>query len=238
MDQKVKLQISGGKASIQTFEGGEKLLTNDLTELGLEDNIDHMKITFDNDKTVSYTLCSGFIISVVSMVLWPFFILFYPCIRYNASKWASSRLAAVTDKQLVLKQGYYGCCCCCWNQSTKSVPLNKITDLQVQQGCIQKCFDIREIRVETASATNEMPEMRLIGLHNALEIRTKILKVRDNVGNTSGYYQSDIQLNQQQQKQQQQQEPSSEQLQEIITSQHETMIQNKDVIIEMRYLKS
>merc|ERR1712187_802867 len=92
---------------------------------------------------------------------------------------SESRVAAVTDKQLVLKQGSYGCCCCLWNQSTKSVPLDKITDLQVQQGCIQKQFDIQEIHVETASSTSEMPEMRLIGLNNPMEIRTKILKVRD-----------------------------------------------------------
>merc|ERR1719356_1594989 len=85
------------------------------------------------------------------MTFWPFYILFYPCIAYGMRKWAESRIAAVTDSQLVLKQGYFGCCCCCWNETTKSVPLDKITDLQVQQGCLQQCFGIKEIRVSSGS---------------------------------------------------------------------------------------
>merc|ERR1719150_1044758 len=184
MAQKVSLKIKKS-----TFEGGEKLMSDDLLDLGLESGTDHMKITFDNDKTVKYCLCCGCICSAMTVVFWPIYTLLFCCIRHCTITSAYSRKAAVTDRQLVLKQGYYTFCCCCWNESTKSVPLNKITDLEVQQGCIQKCFDIREIRVETASATNEMPEMRLIGLHNALDIRTKILKVRDNVDDI-GYYQS------------------------------------------------
>lgn len=229
MAEKVILTSSINHA--QTFEGGEKLLANDLQELGLDENSDHMKITFDNEKSISYSMCAGFIVSLSSMVLWPFFILFYPCISYGVRKWAYSRIAAVTDRQLVLKQGYYGCCCLFWNESTKSVPLDKITDLQVQQGCIQRCFDIREIRVETASATNEMPELRLIGLRNALETRTKILKVRDNQ-NINGNISANNSYNPLIQPQQQQQ--STEQLQSIIANQHETMIQIKDVLQEMR----
>ena len=237
MAQKVGLAISNGiKKNGETFEGGEKLLKNDLQELGLEENADHMKIDFDNEKTVKYSLCAGCILTLCTIMFWPFYVLFFGCISYNVRKWAESRLAAVTDRQLVLKQGYYGCCCCCWNESTKSVPLDKITDLQVQQGCIQRCFDIKEIRVETASATNEMPEMRLIGLNNPLEIRTKILKVRDN---NTGNYQQNLNnsynpLISPQQQQQQQQQPSTEQLQEIIANQHETMIQIKDVLQDMR----
>ena len=148
-------------------------------------------------------------------------------------KWAESRVAAVTDSQLVLKQGYYGMCCCCWNESTKSVPLDKITDLQVQQGCIQRCFDIKEIRVETASATAEMPEMRLIGLNEPLEIRSKILNVRDHQKGKSAYYQAGADNG-----------SSSNPLlppgdkeaalEKVIASQHETMIQIKDVLQDMR----
>jgi len=205
-----------------------------MGELGLAEDIDHMKITFDNEQTVKYSLCAGFIISLSTLFMWPFFIMFYPCIKYGLRKWATSRLAVVTDSQLVLKQGYNGCCCVFWNESTKSVPLDKITDLQVQQGCIQKCYGIKEIRVETASATNEMPEMKLVGLENALEIRSQILRVRDTIGANMGYQQSAqsqynplIAPNQQKQ-------ANTEQLQQIISSQHETMLQIKDVLHDMR----
>ena len=36
----------------ETFQGGEKLLVDDLHILGLEDDTDHMKITFNNDLSV------------------------------------------------------------------------------------------------------------------------------------------------------------------------------------------
>ena len=71
MAQKVPLNING-----ETFKGGEKLLANDLIALGLDEHIDHMKITFDNEKTVKYSLCGAFI--MMTGVLWPIFIIFYP----------------------------------------------------------------------------------------------------------------------------------------------------------------
>merc|ERR1712087_222924 len=224
MAQKVSLKVA-------TFENGEKLIANDLVDLGLDGDVDHMKITFDNQKTLGYALCGGWIFSAVTVVFFPFWLVFFGCFRYCIKTWAESRTAAVTERQLVLKQGYYGCCCCCWNETTKSVPLDKITDLQVQQGCIQRCFDVREIRVETASATSEMPEMRLIGLNNPMETRTKILKVRDGGVAASHYQSGDAQVN-----------PllppaqgaSTEQLQAIIASQSETMTQIRDVLQDMR----
>lgn len=94
--------------------------------------------------------------------------------------------------------------------------LLRITDLQVQQGCLQKYFDVREIRVETASATSEMPEMRLIGVHDPLEIRSKILKVRDGNVGSSHYQSGDAAHNP---LLPQSQGASTEQLQSIIASQ-------------------
>jgi len=229
MAQKISLKVA-------TFESGEKLIANDLVDLGLDGDVDHMKITFDNEKTLGYALCGGWFFSAVTVVFFPFWLIFFGCFRYCIKTWAESRTAAVTERQLVLKQGYFGCCCCCWNETTKSVPLDKITDLQVQQGCVQRCFDVREIRVETASATSEMPEMRLIGLNNPLEIRTKILKVRDGNSNVCSHYQSgtagdDASYNP---LLPQPQGASTEQLQAIIASQSETMIQIKDVLQDMR----
>merc|ERR1719330_2356 len=225
MAQQISLNVNNG----ETFKGGEKLLANDLSILGLDESIDHMKITFENDKSVSYSLCVGFIVSLASTIFWPFFLIGFPCIRWGTRKWAESRISAVTDSQLVIHQGAFGMGCCCWNESTKSVPLDKITDLQIQQGCIQKCFGIKEIRVETASATAEVPEMRLIGLHNPLETRAKILNVRDR-HSQQGQYQPvgggyNPLLPQQ---------SSTDELKKVISSQHDTMIEIKDVLSDMR----
>ena len=142
MSQKLPLNIEqeqkqGNVTTGKTNFGdmvGEKLLNNDLIELGLEADEPHLKIVFDNEKTAKYSLCKFFLVSLSTVYLWPFYLICCCCIKYGIDRWANSRIAAVTDDKLVLKQGYYSCFCCCWNEKTKSVPLEKITDLQKQQG--------------------------------------------------------------------------------------------------------
>lgn len=70
MAQKVSYKVA-------TFESGEKLIANDLVELGLDGDVDHMKITFDNDKTLSYSLCGGWLFSAVTVVFFPFWLIFF-----------------------------------------------------------------------------------------------------------------------------------------------------------------
>merc|ERR1712228_726923 len=204
----------------------------DLIALGLDENTNHMRITFDDEKSVSYSLCGGFIMSLFTVVFFPFYLILCPCIKYNFKQWAASRVAVVTDKMLVLKQGYYGCCCCCWNESTKSVPLDKITDMVIQQGCLQKYYEIKEIQVQTASATTDgSPEMTLLGLNDPLGIRSKILKVRDGVSAVSGNnYKSENPLL----PANGQGVASTKELEQIVQSQHETIVEIKDVLKEMK----
>ena len=56
---------------------------------------------------------------------------------------------------------------------------------------MQKCFDVIEIRVETASANQQEPEMQLIGLLEPDKVRKMVLQVRDKhnipIGGGSGF---------------------------------------------------
>eukprot|EP01084_Bolivina_argentea_P291541 501074_1 len=230
MSQKLPLQV---EAQYETFAEGEKLLVTDLEELGLEQDTNHMKIEFDNERSAKYCFCKVFITCATTVYGIPIFLLTFPFIWYNTKVWANSRLSAVTDNKLVLKEGYYGCCCCCWNEKTKSVPLDKITDLRLEQGCIQKCYDIQGVVVETASSSKEKPEMTLLGLYKPRAVRSMILKVRDNHGlsgidgGTSGGYNpllpavSNTGMN-------------TKPLEELMTKQSETMIEIKDVLQDMK----
>merc|ERR1712242_2514 len=112
------------------------------------------------------------------------------------------------------------------------VLLDKITDLQLQQGCVQRCFEVHEIQVQTASNTAESgPEMRLIGLTEPMETRSKILKVRDGGnganGAASGQQGGDNPLL-----------PSggssTKELQVLMGNQNDTMLEIKDVLQDMR----
>eukprot|EP01083_Nonionella_stella_P193724 715144_1 len=145
--QKIALAVSdsgrGGEIK------GPRFNVDDLIELGLEDDATHIKLEFDHDKTIYYLCCLTYAsMNVLSII----FIFFFPCFRYAISTSAHSRKAAVTERQLVLKQGMYGCCCCCWNEKTKSLSLEKITDLSISQGCVERCFDVKSLSVENASS--------------------------------------------------------------------------------------
>ena len=109
--------------------------------------------------------------------------------------------------------------------------MEKITDLQLQQGCVQRCFDIHEIQVQTASNTSESgPEMRLIGLTEPMATRSKILKVRDSA---SGHLMP--QGNQSGPNPLLPAEPvSTKELQTIMSNQNETMVEIRDVLQDMK----
>eukprot|EP00483_Globobulimina_turgida_P001761 UN01763 len=173
-NQKIALQLSSKNGEI-----GPKLNADDLVELGLDEDAMHVKLEFNHNKTISHHLCLTYLsMHVISVIMW----LCYPCLRYAISTAARSRKAAVTERQLVLKQGAYGCCCCCWNEKTKSVSLEKITDLSVSQGCLERCFDIKSLSVENASSSAGAPEMILVGLIEPEATRKLVLRTRDNNG--------------------------------------------------------
>ena len=139
---------------------GKHLSAAELQELGLDTRVNHLKIEFDNDKSVSYMGMAIFLVSLYSF-WFPFFIILLPCFHYCFKTHIESRIAVVTETQLVYKYGWYGCFCCCWNEKTKTVPLDKVTDLMIEQGCVQNCFNVKEILVQTASAS-VAPEMKLV----------------------------------------------------------------------------
>jgi len=226
--QKLPLHITPGTTS--AFHGGERLEDAELDELGLDQNVEAMKIEFDNDRTASYCFCKSFLSFLSTVWGLPVFLLCFPCIYYNATVFAKSRLAAVTDTKLVLKWGYYGCCCVFYNVQTKSIPLDKITDLRLEQGCIQKCFGVEAIVVETASATPKSPEMRLLGLREPQDVRRRILNLRDCRGVQAAAARADGAgahnplLP----------EADTVKLEQLVSTQNATMLEIKDVLQDMR----
>merc|ERR1712204_142219 len=129
--------------------------------------------------------------------------------------------------------GYYGFCCLCYNEKTKSVPLDKITDLRLEQGCVQKCFDVQGIAVETASSSAEKSEISLIGLYKPQEVRMMILRVRDNngingvAGTVNGSTGNPNPLL----------PPptlNTKELEQLVEQQTETMVEIKDVLVDMK----
>ena len=114
----------------------------------------------------------------------------------------------------------------------------KVLRPKVEQGCVQKCFGVEGIVVETASSNKEKPEMSLIGLKRPRAVRAMILKIRDqhglapgpatsvNAQATGGYGFNPLLP--------QAASADTKQLEVLVTQQHQTMVEIKDVLQDMK----
>mmetsp|Transcript_2903 Transcript_2903/g.3538 ORF Transcript_2903/g.3538 Transcript_2903/m.3538 type:complete len:254 (-) Transcript_2903:185-946(-) len=188
-NQQIALAISEGKESGTTgstlFDGSAQADDAELELLGIDAGTTHLKIEFDNENTVKHQMCLQFLTSCAGWYcyIYPFICC---CIWYGAKEAANSRKAVVTDKVMVARAGFYSCCCCCWNEATKSVSLDKITDLSISQSCIESCFNVKTIKVENASSAPGMPEFLLTGVIEPEKVRKMILAVRDGSSDGGG----------------------------------------------------
>jgi len=64
-------------------------------------------------------------------------------------------------------------------KSRKSIPLDKITDLELVQGPLLRVLNMWTIKVQTASTGSQMPEATLVGTIDPERVRDEILTARD-----------------------------------------------------------
>eukprot|EP01084_Bolivina_argentea_P174858 302862_1 len=220
------LNVTG--EGVSAFESN-KFDMEEMKVLGIEEDDPYYRIDFNDSKTVSYLTCFSFLISLSTFVLWPLWLMFSCCIYWGIKKRVSSRRAALTNTHLIFHEGSFGLGCIFWNEATKSVPLEKITDLSVKQGCVNACFDIKDITVDTASVTQEANELHLIGIKQPEGLRKKVLRIRDR--NSAYMYGAQIPLKIQR-------DNESNPLidgnnNKDITQMNQTLFEIKDLLIEM-----
>jgi len=78
----------------------------------------------------------------------------------------------LTTRALHVKKGVL-------NKTEKTVPLEKITDLQMLQGWIMRRFDLRTISVETAGQSGPGSLISLMGIRDTERFRRDVLDQRD-----------------------------------------------------------
>ncbi|GLD94449.1 hypothetical protein PINS_up003060 [Pythium insidiosum] len=98
--------------------------------------------------------------------LWPLFSL---CAR----KHIESQRCHVTDRRVVFESGWL-------DHSNKNIPLDRIQDVNVRQDCVQQCFGVKTLEIQTAGMGGGLePEARLIAPANAMMVRDVIMERRD-----------------------------------------------------------
>ncbi len=89
-------------------------------------------------------------------------------------KYLDNLSCVLTERTLELKKGIL-------NKTESTIPLEKITDLQMFQGPIMRHFGLHGFKVETAGQSNTGPGslLSIIGIVDAPEFRQAVLAQRD-----------------------------------------------------------
>jgi len=87
-------------------------------------------------------------------------------------KWAEALRYSFDDKALRVEKGLIF-------KSRKTIPFDKITDMELIQGPLLRAFDMWNIKIQTASTGSQIPEATLVGVINPEQVREEILAARD-----------------------------------------------------------
>jgi len=133
------------------------------------------ELDIDRDKILTYNLWLGLLVCAPFVLLFgiglilagihiAFSMLYVP-------KWVEVLRYCLDDKALRVEEGLLF-------RSRKTIPLDKITDLELVQGPVLRAFDMWTIKVQTASTGSQMAEATLIGLVNPEKVREEILAAK------------------------------------------------------------
>lgn len=94
--------------------------------------------------------------------------------RWYYTRYYANLKCVLTNRALRVRTGV-------WNITEKAVPLDKVTDLQMDQGFIMRRFDLEKIKVETAGQSSGPGGslVNLVGIENSHAFRERVLEQRD-----------------------------------------------------------
>ena len=129
----------------------------------------------DREKIITYYMWQGLLPCVPLVLLFGVGLIFagihYAIARLYYPRWVKVLRYCLDDKSLRVESGLLF-------RSRKTIPLDKITDLELVQGPLLRYFDMWTIKVQTASTASQLPEATLLGLVNPDQVREEILAAK------------------------------------------------------------
>jgi len=134
---------------------------------------------FDS-KVKGYYMWSTTIILCVTIIGIPFAIIYLILGNWLISKHLANLGCTLSERTLDIKKGIL-------NKTESTIPLEKITDLQMFQGPIMRHFGLRGFKVETAGQSSGPGGalVNIIGIVDAVEFRKAVLEQRDRLNGSS-----------------------------------------------------
>jgi putative membrane protein len=127
-----------------------------------------------NPKVKAYYLWSTTIILCVTIIGIPFAIVYLIVGNWLIGLYLENLGCTLSERTLDIKKGIL-------NKTESTIPLEKITDLQMFQGPIMRHFGLRGFKVETAGQSSGPGGslVNIIGIVDAVEFRKSVLDQRD-----------------------------------------------------------
>ena len=130
------------------------------------------KATFD-ERIKPYTMWSTLAVCTATVVLIPIGILYLIFGNWFITRHLANLGCTLTERTLEIKKGIL-------NKTESTIPLEKITDLQMFQGPIMRHFGLHGFKVETAGQSSPAGALvNMIGIVDAVEFRKAVLDQRD-----------------------------------------------------------
>lgn len=125
-------------------------------------------------KTRTYWLVSGIIVSVFTVVGIPLMLIWVPLALVLTGRFLDAMACILKSRELIVRKGIF-------NRIEKTIPLEKITDLGLQQGPVMRYFGIHLLTVETAGQSSAGSLVSLTGIEDVEAFREAVLEQRDKI---------------------------------------------------------
>lgn len=125
-------------------------------------------------KVKQYWLIAPVIILTVLIVTIPLAILWYVIAGFFVDKYIANLSCTLTERTLDIKKGIL-------NKTESTIPLEKITDLQLFQGPLMRYFGLHGFKVETAGQSGGAAGslVNIVGIVDTKGFRKDVLERRD-----------------------------------------------------------
>jgi len=130
-----------------------------------------------NPKVKSYWIWPTVVFLCIFIVTIPIAIIYYIIANLLIDKYLENISCTLTDRTLDIKKGIL-------NKTESTIPLEKITDLQLFQGPIMRYFGLHGFKVETAGQSSPTGGalVNIVGIVDTKDFRQSVLDQRDQMG--------------------------------------------------------
>jgi putative membrane protein len=125
-------------------------------------------------KVKTYWIMGPFIVLCLLLVTIPIAIIYAIIARMFIQRYLDGMSCELTDRTLNIRKGI-------WNKTESTIPLEKITDLQLFQGPIMRHFGLHGFKVETAGQSSPTGGslVNIVGIIDTKGFRQAVLDQRD-----------------------------------------------------------